>query len=362
VILRFGLIGLTLGMACSAQHGNPFDTTTGADTTAADTGGTTMTMAETGDTSAGSTSAGTGTGTGTGDTDDPGFKLDVGVPDTPPPGQGCDKVDFLFVIDNSGSMIDDQNRLIDNFPAFISAIDDTLAVEDFQLMVVDTDDNHAPQQCELMCAENGPWLNYCGGDWTCGSIPAHLDDACEGMLGAGVIHPLGLNATQQHCDFASGRRYMTSQEPDLAAAFECVARVGTSGDGYEQPMGAMMGAIDPTTTAQGACNEGFVRDDAILVVTVITDEDELPSTGSGTPDDWKNAVLAAKGNDENAVAVLGLVFGPPQYGWPARLGAFVDAFGPRGRKISITTQDWGPAFIETVELIDMVCDGFTPQG
>ena len=294
-------------------------------------------------------------------TDEPELKLDVSAPDAGRIGTGCEKIDFLFVIDNSGSMLDDQDKLIASFPAFIDAIAGEIGVADYHVMIVDSDDIAMPSECEAMCADGGPWVNHCGLEWPCGTVPEHLDAICEGELGAGIVHPLGLSSSQEHCDFAGGQRYMTSAEPDLAAAFSCAAAVGVSGSGSEQQIGALLGAVSPQSNADGGCNAGFLRDDAILVVTIITDEDEFPSTGSGEPAQWVQSVVTAKAGDPQAVAVLGLVFGPPDYGWPARIGEFVDAF-PYSSKVSISQTDWGPSFVETVELVDIVCDGFVPPG
>ena len=53
---------------------------------------------------------------------------------------GCDKVDFLFVVDNSVSMSDQQAALVASFPDFINTIQSTLsATSDYHVMVVDTD-------------------------------------------------------------------------------------------------------------------------------------------------------------------------------------------------------------------------------
>jgi hypothetical protein len=73
-----------------------------------------------------------------------GFKFDVaegtGTGIDPSAGdQGCEKVDFLFVIDNSGSMLDEQQSLIASFDGFIEAIQGTLMAQDYHIMVVDTD-------------------------------------------------------------------------------------------------------------------------------------------------------------------------------------------------------------------------------
>ena len=66
---------------------------------------------------------------------DDGEKLDTpdGDTDDGPAGGdeagagGCKKVDLLFVIDNSGSMEDEQANLIASFPAFIDGIRNQLA-------------------------------------------------------------------------------------------------------------------------------------------------------------------------------------------------------------------------------------------
>src|SRR5262245_11439832 len=58
---------------------------------------------------------------GTGD-DDP-MTPDAAVIPPTDPGPGCQAIDVLFVIDNSGSMGQEQTNLIANFPAFISVLD-----------------------------------------------------------------------------------------------------------------------------------------------------------------------------------------------------------------------------------------------
>lgn len=53
-------------------------------------------------------------------------------------GEGCEKVDFLFVVDNSISMGDEQTALGLSFPQFIDTIQNEV-VGDYHVMVVDTD-------------------------------------------------------------------------------------------------------------------------------------------------------------------------------------------------------------------------------
>ena len=298
------------------------------------------------------------------------LKLDVGVNettgDTGEPTQGCRKVDFLFVIDNSGSMSEEQDNLINSFPSFIATIQQELkAVQDYHIMVVDSD-AYVFAGCPLMCS----LVNLCLpalADYTCGVTKPEV---CEDVLGAGVVHPKGEASSGKDCSFNSGARYMDVSEPDLTAAFSCAAKVGTgSTDDPERSMQAMVGAVAPKGAAAD-CNLGFLRSDAILVVTFITDEDDNAGDGSaGTPEGWKASLVAAKKCDPTALVVLGL-FGDgdkvdptcvPDAAEPSpRLRAFVDSFGDRGVAGSVCAPSYQEFFQEAVSIIGSTCDGFVP--
>jgi hypothetical protein len=289
------------------------------------------------------------------------------------PEKGCRKVDFLFVIDNSGSMADEQQNLIASFPSFISTIQAELELaSDYHIMVIDTD-AYVFAQCELICPL---FFNTCPmalADYTCGVT---TPEECEDVLGAGVVHPKGQAASGTHCDFVSGGRYMDINEPDLTSTFACAAQVGSgSTDDPEKPMQAMVAAIAPNGAAAD-CNLGFLREDAILVVTFITDEDDNPGDGSqGTVDGWKASLVAAKKGDESALVVLGL-FGdgdqpnsicPPFNEDQAsgaepspRLRQFVESFGDHGIAGSVCADSYEPFFQQAVGIIDSTCDDFVP--
>lgn len=315
-------------------------------------------------------------GTAVASSDDGVTKLDVGAgtgnmtADDGGNMAGCDKVDFLFVIDNSGSMSDEQLNLIASFPQFIQTIQDTLdEAQDYHLMVIDSD-AWVYAQCPLLCGFGTCLVNP---EFECG-VTEPLE--CEDILGAGVTHPRGAQSSNADCDFSTGARYMDTTEPDLGATFECAARVGTgSTDDPEKPMEAMVAAVTPNTPAW-ACNDGFLRDDAILVVTFITDEDDDPSDGSGgTVDGWRQALISAKGGDPNAVVVLGL-FGDgdqpgsicPPFNPDAASGAepsprlreFVTSWGDRGIPGSVCAASYQSFFQDAVAVIDTTCDEFIP--
>jgi hypothetical protein len=268
--------------------------------------------------------------------------------DLPPPiDMSCQKIDFLFVIDNSGSMQDEQERLIDGFPGFIEQIEASIQQYDYHLMVVTT-----------------------GSPFGSDTDPA----ACDGALGVGRIE----DWRGTDCGLApqpGDSRYADTEDGELAEVFACVASVGTYGSGTEQPIWAMGQALIEHSRP-GGCNEGFLRDDAILVVTMITDEEDADDS-PGDPAVWKDVLVSAKYGDEDAVVMLGLLGDPDlddgvcepydlvaggDGAEPApRLRRFVESF-PFGSWSSVCADDYAPFFNEAVADIGEACRDFTPPG
>ncbi len=314
--------------------------------------------------------------------------------------QGCEKVDFLFVIDHSGSMQSEQDALIASFSGFIDAIEERLDQEGtFHIMVTDVDawvygaceadGCQAAAQCEAQsatgecdCAFECGMRTLCTeyGDYQCGATQPF---ECEDVLGAAVTHPRGYGASNTDCAFASGARYIDGSEPDVGSAFACAAQVGIGSSNPEVPMQAMVEAIRADGDA-AACNDGFLRDDAILVVTVITDEDDNGPGGDdpvgdspGTPHDWFDALVAAKGGNADAIVTLSLIGDTGQPGALCQpldhttgLGAencprireFTALFGDQGHVASICAASYESFFLEAVDSIGQACDEFVPEG
>jgi hypothetical protein len=277
-------------------------------------------------------------------------------------GQGCQKVDFLFVIDNSASMEDDQEALIGSFPGFMQTIESTLAVgSDYHILVADTD-------AWGKCAPGGCGDDVChdavAGNYVCMDI---FDD-CDKERGAGVLHPAGAFATNAPCTLFGGNRYIIEGEPDLAGAFGCIAKVGTAGDASERPMNGMTAALADPINAAGGCNAGFLRDDAILVITFISDDPWYEDQGD--PMSWYNDVVTAKNGDPTAVVVLGITpawdgcrdgDGPPKGDHWAE---FVGLWGANGLHGNVcgTAMEMVSFFEMAVGIIDQTCDNFEPPG
>ncbi len=279
-------------------------------------------------------------------------KLDVGAGSADLTGaadvggiEGCSKVDFLFVIDSSNSMATNQAELIASFPEFVAGIQSTLEdVESYHVGVVTSD---AYEFNEPGCT----------------------------MMGSLVTQTGGKDSGMETCGpYSAGARYMTEAD-DLPTAFSCAALVGTDGANDEAMMSGAIEAVSPGLNGAGACNEGFIRDDALLVLVLITDEDD-PGTcingnescdGSpGNPGTWLDDLLAVKEHSENLVALSltrgspGNVCGPEQGTEKdgEQIMEFVGLLGSTGLIGDICADSFGPFFDEAVALVETACGGF----
>jgi hypothetical protein len=266
---------------------------------------------------------------------------------------GCEKADFLFVIDNSQSMELAQDNLRNSFSGFLGVLNETLETNDFHIMVVDSDG--------VIDAAGGGDVADAGS----------LATRCDAVLGAGRR----LNgASGEECQLLPGQRYLTVGQPAFDSAFECLATVGTQGNDREQQAGALLSATSSELNDPGGCNEGFLRRDAILVVTIITNTDDAVS-----PDDppvWYDELVARKNGNEASIVMLGFfpgggagAFQPNTAGLACnifavinrapRLESLVDRFSHRS-VASVCQASYAPAFEAAVSSIDLACDTFVP--
>lgn len=304
-----------------------------------------------GSSQSGAGGAPSGTATGAGETTGTGFGQGSGS--TGGGQQGCTKVDFLFVVDNSVSMNDEQDGLVASFPGFIDTIQNTIAASsDYHILVADTD-------AWGRCNTANPWSGETPAHATCNDyIESVVFDECDRVRGAGVVHPAGELASNMPCDVFGGGRYIVQGDPNADATFACMAKVGTAGNSSERPMEAIVGAVSAELNAAQGCNAGFLRSDAILVITFISDDPNYEDTG--TPQDWYDAVVAAKGGNANAVVVLGLT--PYEGGMAGQhWHDFIGLWGSKGLEASVGMADYTPFFADAVGLIDEACDELVPE-
>ncbi len=144
------------------------------------------------------------------------------------------KVDFLWVIDNSGSMNTSQTKLADYFGKFIERFQ--TYNYDFHIGVIATD------AYKFYFDDNANW--------------AKLRD------GAGTTH--------------SGIFVIDPTTPNLIPTFQKNVKQGIKGSGDERAFQSFEAALDPVLGIN--TDSGFRRADAYLSIIIVSDEDDFSQT------------------------------------------------------------------------------------
>jgi len=164
------------------------------------------------------------------------------------------RTDILFVVDDSGSMAEEQQRVATDLPVFVQELQQTGGVEhDFRVGLTTTSVYSAFQDYGSVS-----YFYYPQAGWLRRLPP----------LDGGV----------------GNERYLDGTNPDLVPRFaRAMVGVGIDGSGQETPFEAtriaLENAMAPAEPADGGpANHGFLRDGARLMVVVVTDEDDCSET------------------------------------------------------------------------------------
>jgi hypothetical protein len=155
-------------------------------------------------------------------------------------------VDLLFVIDNSTGMGDKQQALNRAFPALVGQLRAaTGGLPNLRVGVISSDMG-AP-----------------------GSRLAECDGSGRGILQPPAATCAAMPKGRFLITLDAGTR--SNFTGDIADAFGCLSALGIDGCGFEQPLAAARRALDLDQPLE---NEGFLRDEALLALVFLTDEDD----------------------------------------------------------------------------------------
>ncbi|HWE31083.1 MAG TPA: hypothetical protein VHB97_23910, partial [Polyangia bacterium] len=184
------------------------------------------------------------------------------------------KVDILFMVDNSSSMAAMQDALTKQFGKFLGVFSDlahptdgsTPQFADLHIGVV-TSDYGAGSVGEGNCQATP------GGQRGISQATAAASSANAGCAGptSGLFIQYQFNASGTDvCNLPGG----ACTADALNSTFTCMASVGDAGCGFEHQLESVYAALHDSTD-----NAGFLRDDALLAVVFVTNEDD----GSAAP-------------------------------------------------------------------------------
>ena len=198
----------------------------------------------------------------------------------------CNQLDILFVIDNSGSMGEEQKNLAANFPYLIQKIrnlkdgkgNDINA--DVNIMVTTSDFGHplcAPYyKPDYMPAKGAPISTACTDRLErfegIGDPPISIPEACtDGCMPGNAAYPMGpyihFNPMENNIMDPDG------MGDPAADALACLGPQGIDGCGMEATLETMLQALDPGKMwNQGP--EPFLRTGALLAIVIVTDEED----------------------------------------------------------------------------------------
>jgi hypothetical protein len=174
------------------------------------------------------------------------------------------KVDLLFMIDNSPSMAPKQAELRNRFPQLIKALD-TFAAQgnpaSYHIGVVNSDLGAGPYTLNQgQCHPGGDGAKLQTAPAASAVLPMGV--SCTNFALSGGAHYIDYNQLNNTTNFTG--------VPDVATAFTCISSVGDAGCGFEHQMEATYRALHDAITE----NANFLRADAILAVVFVTDEDD----------------------------------------------------------------------------------------
>lgn len=173
------------------------------------------------------------------------------------------EVDVLFVVDNSCSMDAEQVLLASNFPSFME------------------------------------WFEGSGLDYHIGVVSTDMVDPEQ----AGRLREI------------DGRRWVQDDTPDPEGVFDRMVQMGTSGHWEEKGRAAAYTAIELLKDDE---NQGFVRDDAGMHITVVSDENDDSGETPVSRDEFVDYLLNLRWSRSRVSfsSIVGPTSGCPDIGSP----------------------------------------------
>lgn len=176
--------------------------------------------------------------------------------------------DVLFVIDDSGSMSEEQANLAQNLGAFIDTLAASAVQNDFRIGVTTTS---LQSFAGATAYASGP---AAGVPFPAGALVAIQTDAAGDPIPGALVYDAAAHAATGGF---GGHRILDRGSPTLVEDFKANVRVGLNGANKEQPFRvARLALSDRLADA----NQSFLRPGARLAVIFVSDEDDCSDSAA----------------------------------------------------------------------------------
>ncbi|MGZ6124383.1 MAG: hypothetical protein ACXWLR_05460, partial [Myxococcales bacterium] len=174
--------------------------------------------------------------------------------------------DILFVIDDSGSMSEEQANLAANLGAFIDTLAASPVKNEFRIGVT----NSSVEEFTVTATSGKSYTAgpSAGVPYPAGALISIKADASGNAIPGALVYDASLYAQTGGW---GGNRILDKGSPTLVPDFKVNVRVGLNGSGKEQPFRAARLALSDRLLD---ANAGFLRDGARLAIVFLTDEDD----------------------------------------------------------------------------------------
>ena len=188
------------------------------------------------------------------------------------------KIDILFMIDNSSSMTEMQQKLVDQLPIFVSTLQAAQIPPDLHIALVSSDmgapgDSTAGVGC-TSAGDQGQFQSLPRGTCT------------DTTLQNGATFISDANMTPNYTGASLGQ------------VLQCIALLGDKGCGFEHQLASIDRALGADGAPAPTTNADFLRPDAYLGIVILTNEDDCSAAPPTT-------LYSLNGGEQNIANPLG---------------------------------------------------------
>ncbi len=190
------------------------------------------------------------------------------------------KLDILFMIDNSSEMKEMQDKLYDQIPNFMSVLEGLPAKPNLHIAVVSSDMG-APGDAtsSIQCTTSGDQ----------GEFQSMARGTC-------IDSTLQYGATFISDDGAGNTDY--TNPLGIGSELQCIIVLGDKGCGFEHQLASIDRALGADGSGPPSTNGGFLRDDAMLAIIILSNEDDCSAPADTT-------LYSVNGGQQNVSNPLG---------------------------------------------------------